>query len=93
MLPLVKPALAAVAIFQFQATWNEFLQPLIYIADTDKTPLSLGLFLFRQSHGGLSQGGGQWAELMAASALMTVPIILLFFFTQRYFIQGVTLTD
>jgi multiple sugar transport system permease protein len=92
LLPLLKPALAAVAIFQFQATWNEFLQPLIYIADTEKTPLSLGLFLFRQSHGGLSQGGGHWAELMAASALMTVPIILLFFFTQRYFIQGVTLT-
>ena len=90
MLPLVKPALAAIAIFQFQATWNEFLQPLIYITDTDKTPISLGLFLFRQSHGGGS--GGYWAELMAASALMTVPVILLFFFTQRYFIQGITLT-
>jgi len=90
MLPLVKPALAAIAIFQFQATWNEFLQPLIYITDTDKTPISVGLFLFRQSHG--EGGGGYWAELMAASSLMTVPIILLFFFTQRYFIQGVTLT-
>lgn len=92
MLPLVKPALAAIAIFQFQATWNEFLQPLIYIADTDKTPISVGLFLFRQSHGGLTSGGGMWAELMAASTLMTLPVILLFFFTQRYFIQGVTLT-
>jgi multiple sugar transport system permease protein len=92
MLPLVKPALAAIAIFQFQATWNEFLQPLIYIADTDKTPISVGLFLFRQSHGGLTSGGGMWAELMAASSLMTLPVIFLFFFTQRYFIQGVTLT-
>ena len=92
MLPLVKPALAAIAIFQFQATWNEFLQPLIYIADTDKTPISVGLFLFRQSHGGLTSGGGMWSELMAASTLMTLPVIFLFFFTQRYFIQGVTLT-
>lgn len=92
MLPLVKPALAAIAIFQFQATWNEFLQPLIYIADADKTPISVGLFLFRQSHGGLTSGGGMWAELMAASSLMTLPVIFLFFFTQRYFIQGVTLT-
>lgn len=86
MLPLVKPALAAIAIFQFQNSWNEFLQPLIYITDEDKTPISVGLFMFRQAQ------GGQWAELMAASAMMTLPIIFLFFFTQRYFIQGVTLT-
>jgi multiple sugar transport system permease protein len=86
MLPLVKPALAAIAIFQFQNSWNEFLQPLIYITDDDKTPISVGLFMFRQAQ------GGQWAELMAASSMMTLPIIFLFFFTQRYFIQGVTLT-
>lgn len=86
MLPLVKPALAAIAIFQFQNSWNEFLQPLIYITDEDKTPISVGLFMFRQAQ------GGQWAELMAASSMMTLPIIFLFFFTQRYFIQGVTLT-
>lgn len=89
MLPLVKPALAAIAIFQFQNSWNEFMQPLIYITDEDKTPISLGLFLFRQTQ---VVGGGQWAELMAASAVMTLPIIILFFFTQRYFIQGITLT-
>jgi len=86
LLPLVKPALAAIAIFQFQSSWNEFLQPLIYITDENKTPISVGLFMFRQAQ------GGQWAELMAASSMMTLPIILLFFFTQRYFIQGVTLT-
>jgi multiple sugar transport system permease protein len=64
---------------------------LIYITDTDKTPISVGLFLFRQAQtvGGI---GGNWAELMAASSLMTLPVIFLFFFTQRYFIQGVTLT-
>ena len=86
LLPLVKPALAAVAIFQFQNSWNEFLQPLIYITDQEKTPMSVGLFMFRQAN------LGQWAELMAASAMMTLPIVFLFFFTQRYFIQGVTLT-
>ncbi|MCG3198968.1 MAG: hypothetical protein GHCLOJNM_03475 [bacterium] len=88
LLPLVKPALAAIAIFQFQNTWNEFLQPLIYITDEDKTPMSVGLFIFRQTQA----QGGQWAELMAAASMMTFPIIFLFFFTQRYFIQGVTLT-
>jgi multiple sugar transport system permease protein len=86
MLPLIKPALAAVAIFQFQSSWNEFLQPLIYITDQEKTPMSVGLFMFRQAQ------QGQWSELMAASAMMTIPIIILFFFTQRYFVQGVTMT-
>jgi multiple sugar transport system permease protein len=86
MLPLIKPALAAIAIFQFQDSWNEFLQPLIYITDEGKTPISLGLFMFRQAQ------RGQWAELMAGASMMTLPIIVLFFFAQRYFIQGVTLT-
>jgi ABC-type glycerol-3-phosphate transport system permease component len=86
MLPLVKPALATVAIFQFLGTWNDFMGPLIYIGDERLTPLSLGLFNFRMEH------GAEWGMLMAASLLMTLPAVVIFFFAQRYFIQGITLT-
>jgi multiple sugar transport system permease protein len=86
MLPLIKPALAAIAIFQFMGSWNEFMGPLIYISSEHLTPLSLGLFMLRSAH------TAEWGMLMAASTMMTLPVIMLFFFTQRYFIQGVTLT-
>ena len=86
MLPLIKPALAAVAIFQFLGSWNDFMGPLIYINDLNLTPLSLGLFQFQQEH------TAEWGMLMAGSLLMTLPAILIFFFAQKYFIQGVTLT-
>ncbi len=86
MLPLIRPALAAVAIFQFMGAWNNFMGPLIYISSEKLTPLSLGLFMLRSQH------SSEWGMLMAASTMMTLPIILIFFFTQRYFIQGVTLT-
>jgi ABC-type glycerol-3-phosphate transport system permease component len=86
LLPLVRPALATVAIFTFMGTWNEFMGPLIYIGSSNLTPLSLGLFMFRSEH------GGEWGMMMAASTLMTLPVVVIFFFAQRYFIQGVTLT-
>ena len=86
ILPLMKPALAAVAIFTFMNVWNEFMGPLIYLSDARKFPLSLGLFNFR------SENDSDFAMLMAASTLMTLPVITLFFFCQRYFIEGVTLT-
>jgi len=86
VLPLMKPALAAVAIFTFMGTWNEFMGPLIYINDQRLYPLSLGLFDFRTQH------GAEYGMLMAASTLMTLPVIALFFLAQRYFIQGITLT-
>lgn len=87
ILPLTKPALAAVAIFTFMATWNDLLGPLIYINDQRLYPLSLGLFELRTSPRGTDYG-----MLMAASTLMTIPVMLLFFAGQRYFIEGVTLT-
>lgn len=86
ILPLMKPALAAVAIFTFMNVWNEFMGPLIYLSDARSFPLSLGLFNFR------SENDSDFAMLMAASTLMTLPVIALFFFCQRYFIEGVTLT-
>lgn len=86
ILPLVKPALAAVAVLQFMGAWNDFLSPLIYISSESKMTLSLGLQLFESTH------GAEYGMLMAASTLMTLPAAALFFFAQRYFIQGVTLT-
>jgi ABC-type glycerol-3-phosphate transport system permease component len=86
MLPLVKPTLAAIAIFTFMASWNEFMLPLIYLQDQRLYPLALGLFAFNV------EAGITTSMLMAASLLMITPVIIIFFFAQKYFIQGVTLT-
>ena len=67
-------------------TWNDFLGPLLYLQDEEKYTLSLGLASFQ------SVFITQWGYLMAASAAVIVPIVALFFFLQRYFIEGVTLT-
>ena len=87
ILPLAKPALALVIIFQFIGCWNDFLGPLIYLNDPEKYTLALALQAIRAGQFYLD-----WAVLMAASSLVTFPILILFFFTQRYFIEGVTLT-
>ena len=91
MLPLVRPTLAVIAIFTFLATWNDFMGPLIYLSDQRLYPLSFGLYAFQiQSlQPGTSAGIGM---LMAGSLLMMVPVIGIFFFAQRYFLQGITLT-
>jgi ABC-type glycerol-3-phosphate transport system permease component len=86
ILPLIRPSLAAIAIFTFMGTWNNFMGPLIYIADQRLYPLAFGLYAFAV------QVGNNPALTMAASLLMTVPVIVIFFFAQKYFIQGVTLT-
>lgn len=86
MLPLVKPALLSIIIFQFMFTWNDFIGPLIYIQSRDLMTLTLGLQAFHYQH------QTQWHFLMAASVMMTIPVIFLFFCLQRYFIEGVTLT-
>jgi multiple sugar transport system permease protein len=86
MLPLIKPALAAITIMTFMGSWNNFMGPLIYVSSPTRMPLSYALQLFQTAH------GGEPGLLMAASTMMVLPILVLFFFTQRYFIQGVTLT-
>lgn len=86
ILPLATPALATVALFTFLNTWNDFIGPLIYLYDEAKYPLSLGLAMFS------SQYGSYWGQLMAVSVVMTAPILILFFFTQRTFIQGITMS-
>lgn len=86
MLPQVRPALAAIAIMGVLGSWNNFQGPLIYLSSSEKMPLAYALQLYQQQH------GGEPGLLMAASTLVVLPIIVLFFFTQRYFIEGVSLT-
>lgn len=86
LLPLVKPTLATVAIYTFMGTWNNFMGPLIYVNDERLFPLALGLFKFSL------RSGGDIGLVMAGSFLMTLPILIMFFFLQRYFIQGISLT-
>lgn len=86
VLPLSKPALATCALFQFLGSWNDFMGPLLYVNDPSKYTLAYGLQQF------LSSYGGKWAQLMAASTLFTLPIIVLFFFAQKTFIQGIATT-
>ena len=86
ILPLAKAALATVAIFEFIARWRDYLGPLIYLSNQQKYTLSLGIYEYR------SQYGAEWQLLMAASVLITLPVILLFFFMQKTFVQGIALT-
>lgn len=88
ILPLIKPALAAIAIFTFMAVWNDFMGPLIFITDQELYPLSLGLFALHA----MMLLTAQHELMMAAAVLMTLPVIALFFAAQRHFIQGITLT-
>lgn len=90
MLPLSKPALATVCIFSFLFHWNDFFRPLIYLNTTEHFTLSLGLRFFQTA----AERGGQPLEhlLMAASVMMTLPVLLLFFSLQRYFIEGITMS-
>jgi multiple sugar transport system permease protein len=86
MLPLIKPALAAVAVFEFQAKWNDFMAPLIYLNKVSMYTMSLGLASFKSDY------ETQWALWMAASVIFTVPMVALFFVAQRYFIEGIATT-
>lgn len=86
MMPLSKPALITVAIFQFLFSWNDLLGPIIYLRSQQNFTIAVGLAGFQ------SQLSNNWDLLMAASTAMTVPIIILFFLAQRYFIQGIVMT-
>ena len=86
VLPLSKPALATVALFQFIATWNDFSGPLLYLNDPEKFPLAYGLEQFVSSY------GDQTHWLLAAAVLFTLPLLILFFLAQRTFIKGIATT-
>ena len=86
ILPQVKPVMAAIAIMTFMWSWNEFMGPLIYLRDQGKFPLSLGLFTLR------IDSFGDWTMIMAGNVLMTLPVVVMFFVFQRYFVQGMTMS-
>ena len=84
ILPLSKPALTAVGIFTFTSVWNDFFGPLIYLKDDIKYTAALGLQSF------LGYYTGEWNRLMAASTVLVIPMLIVFFITQNAFINGIT---
>lgn len=85
IVPLIKPTLACIAVFTFMGVWNDFMGPLIFLNDQRLYPISLGLYALRVE-------SSQMGMMMAGSMLMTLPVIVVFAFAQRYFIQGIALT-
>ena len=87
VLPLARPALAVVALFAFMGAWNDFLGPLVYLQRPEQFTLALGLQNFQSK-----AGGTEWHLLMAASVMVILPALLLFFLAQRTFIEGIATT-
>ncbi len=88
IMPLARPALIAVSIFSFTGSWEDFFNPLIYLNTRSKFTLQLGLDVFSNNYGGFPQ----YNLLMAVGLIIMLPVIVFYFFGQRYFIEGVTLT-
>ncbi|MFE5777500.1 carbohydrate ABC transporter permease [Brachybacterium sp. NPDC056505] len=86
IMPLAKPAVLVVVIFTFVNTWKDFLGPLIYLNSQKNYTLAVGLASFQGAY------TGQWGLLMAAATMVLLPVVLLFFLAQKYFVQGVTFT-
>jgi multiple sugar transport system permease protein len=86
ILPLAKPALAAVAIFNFQGVWNDFLPPLVFLHNQSKFTIALGLNFFRSTY------TVHWGYLMAASLVAMLPMVIVFFLAQKQFIEGISLS-
>ena len=87
ILPLSGPALATVVVFGFVGNWNNFFGPLVYLRDTELYTLALGLMRFQGV-----QGNMQFHYMMAVATLTVLPIIVLFFLAQRYFVQGIVMS-
>lgn len=87
-LPLAKPAMGAVAILSFQGAWNDFFAPLVIITSpADKFPLTVGLNSFQKTY---AAGAYDWGPLLAGAFVSAVPVLVLFFMFQRYFVEGVS---
>lgn len=84
MLPQIRPALIVVIVFTFLYSWHDFFGPLIYLSERNQYPLSLGIFVFK------ARRTIEWNLLMAASTITTLPLIIIFFLTQRYFLEGIS---
>ncbi len=88
IVPLVKPVMAVIAIFTFQAAWEDFMGPLLYLQSESKYTLQLGLRQFEAAAGGLPA----WNEMMAASLVVMLPVVIIFLMFQRYFIEGIQIS-
>ena len=86
IVPMSKPALCSVGVFAFMSVWNDFMGPLLYLDKVELRTVALGLQAF------IRQYGTQWNLLMAAAMLAVIPMIIVFFLAQRYFIEGITFT-
>ena len=87
MVPMAKPGIAATAIFMFFHSWNDYYGPLLYTSENQAAwPVAYGLASFRGIH------GTDWGVTMAMTLLVTVPVVVIFFFAQRVFVEGITLT-
>ena len=86
--PLARPALVAVTIFAFNGSWGDYMRPLIYLHSESNYTLQLGLTTFQQAAGGLPR----WDWMMAASLVVMLPVVIVFFLGQKYFIEGITMT-
>jgi multiple sugar transport system permease protein len=87
MIPMAKPGIAATAIFMFFNSWNDYYGPLLYTSEnSDNWPVAYGLASFRGVH------GTDWGLTMTMTILVTVPVVIIFFFAQRVFVEGITLT-
>jgi multiple sugar transport system permease protein len=84
IVPNAKPALAAVAIFNFQGVWNDFLYPLVFLHNQNNYTIALGLSFFRSTY------SVQWGYLMAASVVALLPMVIIFFLAQKTFIEGIS---
>lgn len=87
IMPLARPAISVVALFQFIGSWNDYFGPLIYLNDKARYTISLGIANMQSSY-----GFSNFAWIMAATCMSVLPIIVLFFFAQRTFIEGIALT-
>ncbi|MGD0020201.1 MAG: carbohydrate ABC transporter permease [Candidatus Limnocylindrales bacterium] len=85
-IPLSRPALATVAIFQFMWSWNDLLDPLIYLRDLPSYTTTVGLAFFQ------GQFVGKWPEMMAGALVSLIPMVILFVVAQKYFVRGITLS-
>lgn len=86
ILPLSRPVLAVVTLINFVSNWNDFFSPLVFLSSPAKYTLMLGLSAFKESHLTI------WTELMAADVVIILPLVVLFFFTQRQFMEGLHVT-
>lgn len=87
IIPMAKPGIAATAIFMFFASWNDYYGPLLYTSENPQWwPVAYGLATFRGTH------GTNWGLTMAITMLVIVPVVIIFFFAQRVFVEGITLT-